>query len=117
MVEAQDENNFCLVAEAGGKAIGFLSICAEVNVPFLQVSKFSDLNMETFKLRTFSKITKMPPQVKLSAFSYVLSFLLPCIFQCFCLVIAAPQYSLGIYGCWQTRISIWLDLQCLETTV
>ena len=37
MVEAQDENNFCLVAEAGGKAIGFMSICAEVNVPFLQV--------------------------------------------------------------------------------
>ena len=40
MVEAQDENNFCLVAEANGKAIGFMSVCAEVNVPFLQVQNF-----------------------------------------------------------------------------
>ena len=50
MVEAQDENNFCLVAEAGGKAIAFMSICAEVNVPFLQVSVCYKLHLLTNKI-------------------------------------------------------------------
>ncbi|XP_076819152.1 cilia- and flagella-associated protein 61-like isoform X1 [Clavelina lepadiformis] len=36
MIEAQDEDNHALVAEVGGKAVGFMSICSHVNVKFLQ---------------------------------------------------------------------------------
>ena len=37
MIEAQDESNHSLVAEVNGKAIGYMSICADVNIQLLQV--------------------------------------------------------------------------------
>ena len=48
-MEAQDENNHCLVAEAGGKAVGFISICSDVNVEFLQVRALPDVERSTLE--------------------------------------------------------------------
>jgi len=37
-IEAQDEHNHAIVAEVGGKAIAFMSICDHVNIDLLQVT-------------------------------------------------------------------------------
>ena len=37
-IEAQNETNHCLAADVYGKAVGFMSVCSEVNIAFLQVT-------------------------------------------------------------------------------
>lgn len=38
MIEAHEEDQYALVAEVGGKAIGFISMSNEVNIDLLQVN-------------------------------------------------------------------------------
>lgn len=52
MIEAQDEKNHALVAEVDGKAIGFISMSADVNTELLQ---------EQFELTTFHGLMKPDP--------------------------------------------------------
>lgn len=37
MIEAHEEDKYALVAEVGGKAIGFISMSDDVNIDMLQV--------------------------------------------------------------------------------
>nr|XP_002126453.1 cilia- and flagella-associated protein 61 [Ciona intestinalis] len=52
MIEAQDEDNHSIVAEVGGKAVGFLSVCSHVNVKLLQ---------DCFELDSFHGLCKEHP--------------------------------------------------------
>ncbi|XP_077972543.1 cilia- and flagella-associated protein 61-like [Styela clava] len=56
LIEAQDEDNHALVAEVGGKAIGFISMCSHVNIDLLQ---------KEYELASFHGLRKPHPDDKL----------------------------------------------------
>lgn len=56
LIEAQDEDNHALIAEVGGKAIGFISMCSHVNIDLLQ---------KEFELAPFHGLKKPHPDDKL----------------------------------------------------
>ncbi|XP_053103217.1 cilia- and flagella-associated protein 61 isoform X2 [Hemicordylus capensis] len=53
LIEAQDEDNLAVVCEDGGKAVGFMSVCSEVNIQLLH---------DCFDLGPFHGLCKPHPE-------------------------------------------------------